>query len=172
MAVLLVVPVMVLGQFYADLQSRYGVDLPLEQPDIKNTALTITEPAHEGAEAFFDGVSIKVEAEGLAFSVTSIEMKSVAIPAGEIDGCAMTCFGTKDRRLDLLLSKYGAVISFPTNVKLEEWCWSAKKQIYPGAVQRAWEYSGASLPPYNANDPQFQSKNSYDAQLYQSCLGY
>ena len=172
MAVLLIVPVMVLGQFYTDLQSRYGVDLPIELPDITNTALTITGPAHEGLEKYWEGVSLKVSTHGITIWVESAELKAVAIPTKDIDGCAMTCFGTKDRHLDLLLSEDGAVLSFPTNAKLEEWCWSAKKQIYPGAVQRAWEYSGARLPPYNASDPQFQSKSSYDAQLYQSCLGY
>jgi hypothetical protein len=172
MAVLLVLPLLVLGQFYSDLQTRYGVASAIEVPDIENTALTVTGPAHKGAETYFEGVSLKVSNQSIIVAVNSEKLGTVAIPTEEIVGCSMTCFGTEDRRLDLILVELGSVLSFPTNEKLEKWCWESKKQIYSGAIQRAWEYSGASLPPYNGEDPQFKSKGAYDSQLYQSCLGY
>lgn len=172
MAVLLALPLLVLGQFYSDLQTEYGVALPIETPDIENTALTITGPAHKGAETYFEGVSLRISNQSIIVAVNSEKLGAVAIPTKEIAGCSMTCFGTEDRRLDLIVVKLGSVLSFPTDEKLENWCWESKKQIYSGAIQRAWEYNGASLPPYNGGDPQFKSKSAYDTQLYQSCLGY
>ena len=160
------------NQAYSNLEAPFAVeDLPGD-PSISGTSITITGPSTRGATEYRDLVDVHIKRDAIAVSVAIPFHQPISVPVEMVSACAMTCFGMDDRHVDLLIASTGTVVSFPNNQLLTDWCWDAKKQVFPGDVERAWEYSGGILPPSNPEDPQFASREAYDNALLQSCRGF
>ena len=98
--------------------------------------------------------------------------KPLFLPIDAIAGCSMTCFGTEDQHVDLIVPSTGSEISIPAVRLLRDWCWNSRKPMISGALLSEWKYSGATLPP-PAELGQFpDSRDACDKRAYQTCLGY
>ena len=60
----------------------------------------------------------------------------------------------------------------PSSTELLDWCWANKRPMFPAKVRRDWQYNGAALPQPGAFEEQLSSRDRYDEQKKQSCLGY
>lgn len=157
---------------YKSLEESYKVDSLEGTPTMKKISITFTGPAHKGAESYQQLADLYLTEKSIGVSISMPMFNKIYIPREDIQACSMTCFGTKDRYMDMTIPKKGIIISVPDNQELQDWCWNNKKIIYPGDIQRNWEYKGAQLPPPDPSAPQFNSREAYNKQLYQSCIGY
>lgn len=160
------------SEAYTSLEDSFAVEQLPGDPSITGTSITITGPSHRGATSYRELVDVYVKSDAIGVAVAAPFHKSILIPAEKVSACAMTCFGMKDRHIDLLIASTGSVLSFPNAPLLTDWCWESKKQIFPGDVERAWQYSGGTLPAPNPGDPQFASREAYANALLQSCRGF
>ena len=160
------------SEAYSNLESAFAVEAISGRPSISSTSVTITGPSNRGATSYRKIVEVYIKRDAIGVSVAAPFHKPVLVPAEKVSACAMTCFGMNDRHVDLLIASTGTVLSFPNNRLLTDWCWESKKQVFPGDVERAWEYSGGTLPPHNPEAPQFASREAYDNALLQSCRGF
>lgn len=160
------------GDAYNLLEEAFSVGSLAGDPSITGTSLTITGPRNRGAASYRDLVDVYVSSNAIGVAISVPFHKALLIPAEEVSACAMTCFGLNDRHVDLLIASTGSVLSFPNNQLIVDWCWGSRKQVFPGDVERAWQYSGGTLPPRNLEDPQFSSRETYDKAMLQSCRGF
>jgi len=160
------------SESYSNLEASFAVETIPGEPSISGTSMTITGPSSRGATSYHDIVDAYIEHHAIGISVSAPFHKSILIPAESVSACAMTCFGMNDRHVNLLIASTGTALSFPNNHLLTNWCWESKKQVFPGDVERAWKYSGGTLPPPNPEDSQFSSREAYDNALLQSCRGF
>lgn len=160
------------SEAYSRLEASFAVQSLSDAATISGTSMTITGPSNRGATNYQKLVDVHVSSNAVGISVKAPFHKALLIPGDNISACAMTCFGMNDRHLDLLIASTGSVLSFPSDKRLLDWCWESKKQVYPGDVERSWEYSGGKLPPRNMEDPQFSSREAYDNAMLQSCRGF
>lgn len=84
----------------------------------------------------------------------------------------MTCFGTADAHVDLLVPRTGSLITIRNKQEMLDWCWAHRIPILSDADTRRWLYNGASLPLPSSYAAQFDDRSVFDKQAQQSCLGY
>ena len=157
---------------YSNLETPFSVDSLSGKPSISDTSITITGPSNKGATSYRDLVNVHVSSEAIGIDVQMPNHQALRIPTEKVSGCAMTCFGMEDKHIDLLVASTGSVLSFPNNAVLTQWCWEQRKQVFPGDIERAWEYSGGTLPETDPTNPQFKSREAYNHALLQSCRGF
>jgi|SRR5882672_1534404 len=161
---------------YADLQSAFPAAAPASAPSLPPAQLLLVSTKHEGAFTYGEGVvAVRLLSNGVemipAFPF-SLAMESVFIPIASIDGCSRTCFGDGVWNANLLVAVTGTEISLPQSRAAVEWCWTRQIPMISSADRRAWLYTGASLPDRGKFAEQLASRDKFDLQAKQSCLGF
>ncbi len=160
------------SEAYSTLEGSFAVDSLEGEPSVRSTSMTIGGPSHAGATNYGGVVDLYVSGEAIGVSVSAPFLRPIRIPSERISGCAMTCFGTNDRHVELLIESTGSAVSFPEVPQLLDWCWEARKPVFPGDAEREWKYKGGRLPSTDLSHPQFVSREAYDSALLNSCRGY
>jgi hypothetical protein len=160
------------NESYNDLSSVFGTDKASTAPALPANSLVITSLRHRGATSYRGGVKILVSAISVDVHVGMPFMKSLSIPTAEVAACAMTCYGWSDQHVDLLIPRTGSDLEIPSSKAALDWCWTNRKPMISGADKRAWHYSEVALPPVSRYEEQFRSRQAFDEQTKQSCMGY
>jgi hypothetical protein len=161
---------------YADLQAAFPAATAASATALPPARLLLTSTKHKGAFTYGEGVvSIKLLPNGIEMQPSlpfKVAMTPVFLPEDKISGCSRTCFGASVWDANLLVAETGTEISLPRSRELVDWCWERKIPMIPSAARRAWLYSGASLPNRSQFAEQLASREKFDYQGKQSCLGF
>lgn len=157
---------------YSDLESAFGVEKLQEAPRLNARTIVLTSQRHGGAESYRNIATIYVSDHSIGIEVAVPFTKSISIPVEEVAGCGMTCFGTDDQHVDLLIPKAGVDLMIARSEELLDWCWKNKRPMFPSSVRREWQYKLVTLPPASKYSEQLASRDLFDKQTKQSCLGY
>lgn len=160
------------GRTYSDLESAFRTDTISKESPLSARTIVLTSRLHRGAESYHGLATIRLSADSVDIDMSMPFKKPIRIPTDQIAGCSMTCFGTDDQHVDLLVPKVEVDIMIPSSEELLNWCWSSKRPMFPSSVRRAWQYKGSPLPPASDFKEQLDSRQSFDKQKTQSCLGY
>lgn len=161
------------SEIYGDLESAYSNNnTPENLVKLATQTFSVSSRNRKGIETYRDIASISISSEGIALDPGAPFTNRVFIPAKEIAGCAMTCFGTNDQRVDFLLPNTGTDLMVKSSETLLSWCWENKKPMFSGKTKRGWLYSNEALPHASEFQMQFNSRKVFDKQKVQSCLGY
>jgi len=161
---------------YIDLQSAFPSAAAASAPSLPPARLLLVSNKHKGAFTYGEGmVTVKLLPTGIemipAFPF-SLAVSAIFIPSARIDGCSRTCFGDGVWDANLLVAATGTEISLPRSQEVVEWCWDRKIPMIPAGDRRAWLYSGAKLPDRSKFSEQLASRQKFDYQARQSCLGF
>jgi hypothetical protein len=161
---------------YTDLSAAFPAAASAPVDPLPAGRLLLVSTRHKGAFTYGEGsVDIKLMPDGIemrpAFPL-SVAMPPVFIPVAKIDGCSRTCFGDGVWDANLLVSATGTEISLPRSRAIVDWCWERKIPMIPAADRRAWLYTGTALPNKSKFSEQLASREKFDYQAKQSCLGY
>lgn len=156
---------------YRDLASKYGSDR-IEGDVLAANSIVITSQARPGATSYRDTGTIRVGASSIGFDTGLPFMKPILIPASDIAGCSMTCFGSSDRHVDLLVPATGSNLMIPSSKELLDWCWANRKPMFSSEAHRDWLYKGTPLPSRDQYATQLKSRSAFDKQTESSCMGY
>jgi hypothetical protein len=167
-----VVVVSACSDSYRDLASPFGTDKTSTAPTLAADSIVISGPRYAGPTSYNGIVKIRASVDAVDVDIRMPFMKPLSIPTSEIAACAMTCFGTSDQHVDLLIPKTGTDLQIPRSKELLNWCWTNRKPMISGADKRGWHFSGAPLPPASRYHEQFASRQAFDEQTKMSCLGY
>jgi hypothetical protein len=158
---------------YDDLGQSFSVQTSPKGTNVEVRRLVLGSTRHRGAFSYDRVMAVSLTADAVEirpkFPFSLIE-KSIDLPASQVSGCAMTCFGVQDKHVDLLVESHGADISFDVPSKFIDWCWQNNLPMFSGANKRDWLYSGKSLPT-KVGYVQVP-KEEYESQAHQACLGY
>ena len=157
---------------YADLETAFAVEQIKDAPALPTHTLAVSSRRHRGIELYSDTVTIHLSPDAIEIENSAPFRKSIRIPASEIAGCGMTCFGTQDQHVDLLIPKTESDIHIARTDSLMDWCWNSRKPMFSGVAKRMWKYAGFALPPPEAAREALKSRHNYNEQAMQSCLGY
>lgn len=157
---------------YKDLEKAFPSTTRSTSPPLKTRTIVLTSQKHRGAESYNDLVTIRLSSSSIELDNAAPFRSPVSVPVDEVTGCSMTCFGWEDQHVDLLIAKTGTDLMIPRSDALLEWCWSTRRPMVPGKSLREWQYQNVPLPGPEAYHEQLQSREAYDAQAKQSCLGY
>ncbi|MCI4567520.1 hypothetical protein [Lysobacter sp. CFH 32150] len=160
------------SESYRDLDRAFGQDETSNTPPIAADSFFITNLKHQGVTSFHGIAKVRVSPGRIELTPGAPFMRSLSIPASNIAYCGMTCFGTSDPRVDLLIPRTGSSITVKNKREMLDWCWDNKKAVISGADERNWEYKGGSLPPQSKYAAQLDDRTVFEKQAYQSCLGY
>ena len=160
------------GKSYPDLESAFGVETIPDGTKLSAKTIVLTSQNHPGAERYGELATIQLSRDSIGIELSLPFTKPISIPTDQVAGCSMTCFGTNDQHVDLLIPKTGIDIMIASSTQLLDWCWSAKRPMIPASITRAWQYHGTPLPPTSNFKEQFLSRDLFDEQKRQSCLGY
>ena len=157
---------------YGDLEAAFGVNRTTDAKPLQANSFFITSRRHgEGAVSFNGSAQIRSSAGKIELTPGVPLLQSIAIPADNIEYCGMTCFGTSDPWVNLLIPRTETSIIVKGR-ELLDWCWDSKKPMISGADERDWKYNNKPLPPQDKYTAQLASRQAFDAQVRQSCLGY
>ena len=98
--------------------------------------------------------------------------KPLLIPAADVQGCTMVCFGGEKWNVDLLIPRTEASLSFEHSKAVYEWCWANRRPMISGAATRDWLYNGKPLPASNEFASSLESRVAYDNHAKSACNGY
>lgn len=158
---------------YSDLETAYDQnEIPENLVKLENKTFSVSSKNRKGIETYRNIASISISSKGIALNPGVMFINSVFIPIEDIAGCAMTCFGTDDQRVDFLIQKTGTDLMVKSSEELLSWCWKNKKPMFSGKSKRAWLYKNEPLPPSSDFEEQFRSREIFDKQKERSCLGY
>jgi hypothetical protein len=173
--VLLVLSAAVLGCTegpYRDLTEAYRVETPSTVPPIKSQTVVFVSPKHRGAFNLQNVVDIRLSDTFLEIDPSIPTMSTVRIPTTEIFGCSKTCFGEGRWDVDVLVPRTQTEISIPQAQEVVEWCWANRLPMISAEHRRNWLYNGAGFPSRADYEGQLASRERFDTQARQSCLGY
>jgi len=168
---------------YGDLEQSFSVAKPAastpsalapEKPIAVEKVILVSTKGG-GADNFNNVLAIKLTANAVEIEPKlplSLWMNNLSIPAEAISGCSKTCFGTGVWDADILVERTGVELSFPSSDQIVEWCWANKIPMIPAKARRQWLYANASLPSRSEFSEQLSSRERFDQQARQSCLGY
>jgi len=157
---------------YNELDSMYGQDQVSDTKPIPTKSIDIMSRQHVGVTNIRGTAKVRLPAGRIEITTGIPFARSLSIPSSDIKYCGMTCFGKGDSRVDLLIPKSGTTITIQNKNEMLDWCWQNKKAIISGEDQRNWEYKHLPLPPQIKYTAQLNSRNSFDEQALQSCMGY
>jgi hypothetical protein len=157
---------------YTDLESAFAVEkISNTAGPLKAKSITITSQRRTGATSYNGVATIRASADSIDLEIGVPFTKPLSIPASEIAGCSMTCFGPASQNVDLLIPKTGTDLMIPGK-QLLDWCWSNSKPMFSSSTRRQWRHSGATLPTASDYREQLSSRAAYDKQVQLSCAGY
>jgi hypothetical protein len=159
------------SESYNDLASAFPASKTSTGSALAVDSIVITSQRHRGASSYHGVAKVRASANAVDVNIAMPFMKSLSIPQREIAACAMTCFGTSNQNVDLIIPRTGTDLMVPGK-ELLEWCWSNHKPMLSGATKGAWNYSGSPLPSIDTYNEQRASRQAYDQQTKMSCLGY
>ncbi|MGO9805059.1 MAG: hypothetical protein ACLPTL_16670, partial [Steroidobacteraceae bacterium] len=133
------------SESYDDLASAFPASKTSTGSALAADSIVITSQRHRGATSYHGVVTVRASADAVDVNIAMPFTKPLSIPQREIAACAMTCFGTSDPNVDLIIPRTGTDLMV-RGKELLDWCWSNRKPMLSGAAQRAWNYSGAPLP--------------------------
>jgi hypothetical protein len=84
----------------------------------------------------------------------------------------MSCWGSGDWDAEILVGRTTTEIELRQSREVLGWCWDNHLPMVSGKDRRAWVYNGVPLPERGSYGEQLASKELYDRQAKQSCLGY
>jgi hypothetical protein len=157
---------------YSDLEEAFPAKDLKDTPALEEHSMVITSQKHRAAESYHDLITIRVSAESVEIENTAPLRKAIRVPTVEIAGCSMTCFGVDDQHVNLLVPKTGSDLMIPRSEALLDWCWSTRRPMISSDARRKWQYRGVALPQSDTYAEQLKSRDLYNAQAKQSCLGY
>ena len=161
------------SDIYADLEVAFEVKgQPAESKQLETKTFSVSSLNRKGIATYGDIATILISSNGIYLDTGIPLMKSVLLPTNEVAGCSMTCFGTDDQHVDLLIPKTGTDLMIQRSKVLLDWCWENKKPMFSGKSKREWRYNKVSLPPASEFMEQLSDRKKYDEQRKQSCLGY
>ena len=152
------------------LEAAYATDQRPTGNEAATKSISITGLEKGDFTVFRGGTHVHL-AEG-AIRVGLPGEKPLLIPASEVRGCTMICFGGEKWNVDLLVPRAEASISFEHSKDVYEWCWSNKLPMIAGAATRDWLYLGKPLPAKESLTASLASRSAYDAQARSACNGY
>lgn len=160
---------------YGDLEKSFRSPQAASAPSLPLGRVVLTSTKHVGASSFDEVLLVKLLPVAIELEPRgpfSIGMSTVQISAETVAGCSQTCFGDGNWDADLLIASTGTEISFRNTKPIVEWCWSNRIPMISGKDKRAWLYAGGELPDRSKFAEQLSSRELYDKQARQSCLGY
>ena len=161
------------SDIYQDIETAYGKNKdPKSSVNLETKTFSVSSKHRKGIETYRGIASISISSKGVALDAGAPFTDSVFIPIEDVAGCAMTCFGTDDQHVDLLIPKTGTDLMVQSSEALLSWCWKNKKPLFSGKSKRAWLYKNEQLPSSSDFEEQFNSREIFDKQKVQSCLGY
>jgi hypothetical protein len=160
------------SESYNELDRAYGRDQISDTKPIPTDSIIITNQKYRGATSFHDTAKVRLSSGKIELSTGVPFMRSLSIPASDVEYCGMTCFGSSDSRVDLLIPKTGTTITIKNKKEMLDWCWSNHKPIISGKDKLSWKYNNLPLPPKSKYAAQLSSRKSFDDQVCQSCMGY
>lgn len=169
----LLIPLAACSGPYEDLSQEFEAHGKAKGSELEMRNIVLVSTKHRGAFSFHGGMSVSLTENMVEVRPDfplSLFVKSLDLPSSRVSGCAMTCFGTRDQNVDLLFEKHGADIQFDAAKELIDWCWRNDVPMTSGTNKRDWLYSGKALPPRETYSR--VSKEEYEKQAYQACLGY
>jgi hypothetical protein len=158
---------------YDDLGQNFAVHTEPKGANTEVRRVVLVSTRHHGAFSYDRVMAVSITSNTVEIRPRfpfSLFQKGIDLPASQVSGCAMTCFGVQDKHVDLLFESHGADISFDAPSKFIDWCWRNNLPMFSGANKRDWLYSGKSLPT-KAGYVQV-SRENYENQAQQACLGY
>jgi hypothetical protein len=157
---------------YSDLEEAFPAPAPSNAPALDTKSIVLTSRTRRGAESYDGLVTIRLSTNAVMIENAVPFNGSIEVPVDEITGCSMTCFGTADQHIDLIIARTGTTLMIPRSKALMEWCWNARRPMISGKSKREWEYKGVALPGIDSYAEQLNSRQAYDEQAVQSCLGF
>jgi len=155
---------------YEDLESAFGSNQESTGRLLRARSLSVTSQRFQGVTNY-GRADIRISKESIDIDLGVPFLKQLKVPSGEIAGCSMTCFGSYDRRVNLLIPRTGTNLMV-SGRELLDWCWSNRKPMLSREMRSSWEYRGAKLPSYSASLDQFTSRSVFDKQAELACQGY
>ncbi len=161
------------SDIYQDIETAYGEnEAPKNLVALEVKTFSVSSNNRTGIETYRGIASISISSSGVALDAGAPFTNRVFIPIEDVAGCAMTCFGTDDQRIDLLIPKTGTDLMVQSSEELLNWCWKNKKPMFSGKSKRNWLYNNEPLPPSSDFEEQFNSRETFYKQKKRSCLGY
>jgi hypothetical protein len=161
------------GQSYSDLESAFRAKALDDGQQLTESSFSLfSQKQGRGAESYNGVATIRVSKRSVGVSVSVPFTKPISIPTEAIAGCSMTCFGTGDQHVDLLIPQAGIDLMIPSSKQLLDWCWTSQKPMFSASSRRDWQYKRVPLPPASKFVDQLRSRDLYNKQQMQSCLGY
>ena len=171
-ALLCVLPLLGCSPSYSDLEDAFAAKNMVTTPALEQRSMVITSQKHRGAESYRDLVTIRLSVDSVDIENSTPFAKAIKVPTEEIAGCSMTCFGVDDQHINLLIPRTGSDLMIPRSEALLDWCWSTRRPMISGGARRNWQYHGVALPKAETFADPLNSRELYDAQVTQSCLGF
>lgn len=163
------------GGPYSELEVTFLARQPASAPSVSVDHVVMTSTKKTGAYSYSGVLAIKLLPGVLEIDPKfpfSAGMKDVAIRTDQVAGCSKTCFGPEVWDANVLISTTGTEISFRNSQEIIDWCWTNKIPMISAKDKRQWLYSGANLPDRTQFSEQLSSRELYDQQSRQSCMGY
>lgn len=163
------------GGPYSELEATFLARQPAPAPSVSVDHVVLVSTKKTGSFSYNGVLAIKLLPDVLEIDPKfpfSAGMKDVAIRANQVAGCSKTCFGTGVWDANVLISATGTEISFRNSQEIVDWCWTNKIPMISAKDKRQWLYSGANLPDRTLYSEQLSSRELFDQQSKQSCMGY
>lgn len=160
---------------YKTLEAAFGGKPAWSSP--AQTAPEVTLESNRRRASFSEyhsSISIRLAEAGIQLEPGSntVGMDIVTIPTAAVEACSMTCSSSLVRETNLLLTGQGIQLGFLNKPEVIDWCWRNKIPMATSASRRYWLYDQTALPARDSYVDQFKSRDAYDHQASQSCMGY
>lgn len=159
---------------YRDLASAYQTTHDLQAKSISPETVGFTS-ANRKSSMYRRTMKIRLSTDALELEPTfpdNVGKRNVVVPIAEVSGCSETCSGSGEWDADILIGRTKTEIRVSRSREVIDWCWSNHIPMVSGKDRRALVYAGAPLPARSAYTEQFASREQYEKQAEQSCLGY
>ena len=157
---------------YSDLENAFGVETLSTKVALETRDIMISSQRHPGIAGYRGVARVFLQDDSIGIKLLIPFSTPLSIPAYEVGACGMTCFGTDDQHVDLLIPRTGSKVIIPSSGALLDWCWKHKKPMLPTAAESDWLYKRVPLPQVTDFQAQLASRAVFDDQVTQSCLGY
>ncbi len=162
---------------YADLEENFSA--PSRQsassPSIPINRIVLLSQKHKGAYSFGRVFEVRLLSTTIELTPVfpfSLAMGVVSVPTESVGGCSRTCFGNGNWEANLIVPTASAQIDLPKSKETIDWCWANKIPMLSAKERDAWLYSSTLLPSRASFTEQLSSREKFDQQGEQSCLGY
>ena len=161
------------GGPYVDLAKDFTAQGEPTGGRINVKRVVIVSQRHRGAYNYRGVLEVSLTANAVEIRPTfpqSVALDRLTLPAERVTGCSMTCFGSEDRRADLVFEQQGAEVTFDAAADIVDWCWRNGLPMLTGAQERAWLYESRPLPSKAAYLR--VTRDEYERQAHNTCMGY